>query len=1828
MSFWHRGARFAGTFALFAGLVAGAATPGFAERRAIVTEGADYFGRDIETIKDVSVEQCEAACVADNACKAFTYNVKAGWCFKKADFGDLRTFPGAISGRIVDGPVAGPDLETVRLAELDFVGDSDRDLARTLVSTIGTLQVDGTLDDITAEASRLAMDGNLAAAAGLYRSALRFAPERFDLWEALANMSLKAGADDYSTRWQLQQDGRAAAVNAYLRAIDDNERVRALDLLVTAYERSEDWRTAIKAARARVAVATTAEADKRLADLVAQHGFRVTDNSVDTESAIPRICVSFSDPILWQLPNIADYVSVAGGDGLSIEAESGQICASGVEFGKRYAMTVRQGLPSADGAEVLSRSITTEFYIRDRDASVRFVGKAYVLPRHEQATIPAVSVNADRIDAQVVRIGDRNLVSVLDGYSFLNMMAEWQADDIAAQRGEQVWKGTVDVRRQTNREVTTAIPVGEVVRDLEPGVYAMIAKVADAGDQWGDLATQWFIVTDIGMRTMSGNDGLHVVLRSLGTAGPVAGATVELVAKNNELLGSVVTDADGYARFDPGLLRGTGGNTPAFVSARAATDFAFIDLSTPGFDLTDRGVSGRAPPMPVDVFATTERGIYRPGERVHLTALTRDGKADAIADLPLTVIVTRPDGAEFLRQTAPDEGAGGRTADFDLPAGAMRGSWTAAVHTDPEAAALASVSFLVEDFLPERIDFDFDPGDEPLEAGGMRDVTVTANWLYGAPATNLAIEGEVYVTKAEGIPSAPGWRFGLEDEEFSPVAEPVSASPTDETGTSVVTLLVPDVYDSTLPLTAAVHVRVLDTNGRPVERRRQVAVTNMRPRIGIRPGFDGFVREGSDASLEIAAFGADGERAPATGLSWTLSRIDVHYQWYRDGGSWSYRMLETTARTAAGTVDVAADGTAPITARVDWGQYRLEVEDPSGEFIPVSYRFNAGWYVPPTADPAPDILEVTLDKSGYAVGDTLTARILPRFPGTAVVSVVDDRLIDMQVVEVGEDGGSASFRVTGDWGPGAYVTAELIRPLDLPAGRMPQRALGLAWAGVDPGDRKLDVAIDVAAEVRPSGPLPIEVSVPNAAPGETAFVTIAAVDAGILNLTGFEPPAPENWYFAQRRLGMEIRDLYGRLIDTTIGTRGEVRSGGDGAGIARLVGPPPTETLVAFFQGVTEVGADGKVRATFDLPDFNGTVRVMAVAWTAAGVGHGSTDVLVRDPVVVQAALPNFLAPGDRSRLRLDLTHVTGPSGDFRLSVSAAGSLVRVDPSFADRLVTIADRSSATLLVPLDADAVGDETLTVALTVPGGEVLTRTLTMPVRANEPPTVRLSDLELAANGGTLTVDRDLLADFVPGTAAATVSVGTLAGIDLPGLVRSLDKYPYGCAEQITSRALPLVYLDDVVLAAGLDDSTPVRERVQKAIESVLQNQAPNGSFGLWRPDYDGDTWISAYVTDFLTRAKEKDYDVPVVALELAVTNLKNRLAYAQDFTDGGEAVAYGLYVLARNGRAAIGDLRYYSEVKLDAFSTPLAKAQIGAALALYGDTASADRAFRAAYESLRAKSGGNGWRQDYGSVLRDGAAIVTLVAETRAASADLDYLAATVGELSRATSRPSTQEQAWMLLAANSLLNDGRRPSLEVNGTARDGVYVGRFDEADLSAGSVVLRNRAGWPSEARVTVAGVPVTPDPAGGNGYSIERRAYDLEGNEVDLSAPVALGQRLVMVVTVAPDSGVNARLMIDDALPAGFVIDNPNLLSGADVAALDWLGLEPQSTASEFRADRFLTAMDRSGSGAFSVGYMVRAVAPGDFAWPAAIVEDMYRPYMRARTGSGRLVVEGPLR
>jgi uncharacterized protein YfaS (alpha-2-macroglobulin family) len=489
-----------------------------------------------------------------------------------------------------------------------------------------------------------------------------------------------------------------------------------------------------------------------------------------------------------------------------------------------------------------------------------------------------------------------------------------------------------------------------------------------------------------------------------------------------------------------------------------------------------------------------------------------------------------------------------------------------------------------------------------------------------------------------------------------------------------------------------------------------------------------------------------------------------------------------------------------------------------------------------------------------------------------------------------------------------------------------------------------------------------------------------------------------------------------------------------------------------------------------------------------------------------------------------------------------------------------------------------------------------------------------------GRSLLVDGQLMANSIMQGASISLNLTRNAAFDIPALLMTLDRYPYGCAEQTTSRALPLLYLSEMTKMSGMPDDGDVKKRVQDAIYRVLSYQSSSGSFGLWAPG-SGDFWLDSYVTDFLTRAREQKYDVPEAAMVAALNNLENQLGYDTNVSERGNEMAYALYVLARNRRAAISDLRYYADTMLGQFPTELARAQIAAALALYGDVNRSERIFADAAHQSGLLINVSFARSDYGSALRDDAAILALAAESNPKSAVIPGLSNLVAKEWERSTWLSTQEQTWMILAARALKSTDQNIKVSVNDTLVSGGYQKRMSGEELLADPINLVNEADEPVTAVITTVASPKDPLTAGGDGFEIRRAYYTLDGEEANVSE-VKQNERYVVVLTVNQKNSWLSRIMVTDLLPAGFEIDNPGLVNSADISNFDWLP-ETEAAHLEFRYDRFMAAIDSPSSGDITLAYVVRAVNPGVYDHPAASVEDMYRPQFSARTATGRMQV-----
>ena len=1688
-------------------------------------------------------------------------------------------------------------------------------------------------------------------------------------WLGLAKalLAITPDANKGAERYDLPVNASGAALRAYQLAPSGEQKAAALASLGEALQRRAYWRPALEAYGASLQLVDSQSTRETYDKLRAEHGFRMVDYKTENDAANPRVCLQFSE-MLTRASGVdfAKFVAVDGHDPQSLLAEGRQLCLEGLTYGQRYEVKLRAGLPS-DVGEKLDKPVEIAVYVPDRKPMARFTGRSYVLPSRGQQGIPVVTTNTKAVEIEVYRIGDRALAGTLQGGDMQRQLGSYEIEQIREKSGQKVYTGTLDVAAKANEDTTTAFPVSEAVGILKPGAYLMTASAktkfnADApGENERTVATQWFIVSDLGLTALSGADGVHGFVRSLADTTPVENVSVRLIARNNEVLGTAKSDAKGYVRFDAGLAKGEGGMQPTLMVAdKEGADYAFLDLAAAGFDLSDRGVKGRDQPGALDAYLYAERGVYRPGEEVHLTGLVRD-KAGQAANLPVTLIITRPDGVEHKRMTLVDGGLGGRSASLELGGGAMTGTWRAKLHADPKADPISQMSFLVEDFVPERIDLTLEPVSKAIAVEDRATIKAAGRYLYGPPAANLALEGDIVVKAAKESATFPGYKFGLADEKIDPVRAPLEAlGVTGADGKADLSVALPPIPRTSRPLDAEVLIRLREPGGRTIERTMTLAVDTKQARLGIKPLFGAQgVGEGDAATFDVILLDAAGKRANAKGVRWTLSRVNQNWQWYMRDGNWGYEAVSSTRKVLDGAVDVTSEAAGKITVTQDWGRYRLDV---ISEGAASSVVFNSGWVSNGEVADSPEVLETALDKVSYKAGETAKLRIASKQGGKALVTVLSNGLLSSQEVDIAKGGGEVAILVGKDWGAGAYATAILYRAMDETAKRMPTRAVGVKWLAIDRTAETLKVSLSTDAKVKSGATLKVPVAIAGLTPGEEARVRVSAVDIGILNLTKYQTPAPESWFYAQRKLGLEIRDYYGRLIDGMRADRGTLRSGGDGpGGMAMQAAPPSVETILAQVSGIVVVDKDGRAEVEFALPDFNGTVRLMAVAWSKDKVGHGEREVIVRDPVALTVSAPRFLTLGDTANIDIAIHNVEGPAGTY--AVDLARIIDNQEPIGTMQQYRLAAGERRSTRFDLKPTDVGVQTHEVTVIRVGGEgaLTKRRLTFNVLppAND---IKRTTVSSLAPHGKITLSPDLATDMIASRTKINVSVGPNATLDVPGLLTALDRYPYGCAEQTTSRALPLLYANNVATTLGMATDAKLRARVQGAIERVFEMQDQAGAFGVWGPTIT-DMWLTAYVTDFLTRAKEQGYSVSPAAFGRALDKLQNYVSYAKEGGQGSENRAYAMYVLARNARAPIGELRYYADTKLDTFTSPLAKAQLGAALSMMGDKERAEKTFASALASLEQKS--VPVRTDFGSSLRDYAAFVTLSNETGMAKAEAPKLVNVIARGYAARTFTSTQEQAWMLLAANSLADSAKSLALTVNGQATTGSVLRQLTPADLTKdGGLTITNEGDGPTDVVISVTGSSLTPEPAISKGFKIERTYYTLDGKKVDLAsatggqAEVRQNDRFVAVLSIeAKDEG--GRVLLVDRLPAGFEIENPHLVGGGDTKGLDWLKGTVKPEHAEFRDDRFVAAFNffgkKSGghgepvegedeqtepepdanptdtvaktpTGPMSqatVAYIVRAVTPGAYVHPAATVEDMYRPERFARTAAGRLTV-----
>src|SRR5712671_5940013 len=746
------------------------------------------------------------------------------------------------------------------------------------------------------------------AAVGRLRSAIANGADDGLAWLRLAQSEFGAG-DDHAM---------ASAYNAYLKSADPVERGAALFIIGHDYDRHDKLREALAAFEAGLAFTRLSAIVERADELRRLVAFRVTKVEVEAEADAARACLRFNEKIATKGDiSYGTYVrSEPKFDGI-VTARDDTLCLDGMRHGAIYNVEILSGLPAATG-EQMREKFATRIVVPDREPQVRFSGTGYVLPKQGTPGLPLTTINLDKVKLRLLRINERNLVPSIDAERLTLSFSSYEVDEIINRTGSLVWEGEMAIAGERNRPVATAIPLKDMIHEKGPGIYLVVAERSDLmPDELATPATNWVLVSDLGLAAYKGTEGLAVDVRSLADGKPMTGVAVRLYARNNGELAAATSDAGGIAKLPGGLLRGRGGDEPFVLTAHGPdNDFNFLEIGRPAFDLSDRGVSGRPQPGPVDAFLYTDRGIYRPGETVELVALVRDDKADAMSGLPLGLRLWRPDGIEVEKRQLTGDQVGGYRQSFALPRDARMGAWRVELRLDPKAPAIGGAEFRVEDFVPPQLKVELAAADGPIRPAEAFPVDVAARYYYGAPGAGLAIEAEAAIALDDNpFPMHAGYRFGLADEEFTGDRRDIEAPSTDDNGKARLSVVLKDLPDLTRPLAATIRVGVFEPSGRAVYETVARPIRQRPLAIGLRsPAGDEAVPEGSEAKVEVIAVDPQGKRIAAEGLRFELLRETWEYRWYSVNGVWRHKSHIRSQPIEAGTVDVGAEYTGEPSA--------------------------------------------------------------------------------------------------------------------------------------------------------------------------------------------------------------------------------------------------------------------------------------------------------------------------------------------------------------------------------------------------------------------------------------------------------------------------------------------------------------------------------------------------------------------------------------------------------------------------------------------------------------------------------------------------------------------------------------------------------------------------------------------------------------------------------------------------------------------------------------------------------------------------------------------------
>lgn len=1496
------------------------------------------------------------------------------------------------------------------------------------------------------------------------------------------------------------------------------------------------------------------------------------------------------------------------------------------KMGETYQVSIQKELRAVDGSTLKKDFSSAVSFRKERiPPQVGFVGDGFYLSRSGHLNIGLSTINVNKVNLEVEKVFANNLVYLLN---YADLSQSWYGYYPMDALGKRVHESELVVQETENEEVVTSLSVRDYLADQRLGIFRVTARVSD--ERWND-ASKWVIATDLGMIAKKGGRDLWVWVNSLSTLQPIQNAELALLSQNNQTLMTAHTNTDGVAIFQ-NYSENTDEFAPYLITASYGDDLSFVELERRRIPTSDFDVGGQ----PVlehgyDAFVYNERGVYRPGETAHLAAIVRGENAGLSTPFPVKLRVKAPDGKILNEQRATLNAQGAAEFAVAIPDYVLTGKYWALLLIG-EDDEIGRTSFNVEEFVPDRMKVKVATGRDSYFAGENMEIAVEAVTLFGPPASGRQVRGNIEIEPF--IFSPPDWKsftFSDEKKSFTKLRLDLDDQTLDAAGKFTYQFSIPQDLQPPSSLRGIVETTVLEPGGRGVTAYRAVNIHPYRTYVGLRQAKEGYAAPNEAAKIDFVVLNPEGAPVPQQQVEVSFYRVYWHSILKRveSTGRYQYVSEQVEELSQKFTVTSGSQSASFTVTPGDYGEYRVAARDlETGASSSISF-YASGWGYSPWAMDHPDRIEMDLDKEVYAPGEAAKVQLRTPFSGKLFLTIEREKIFEYKILKLTENTAAVELPISELYKPNVYVSAHLIRSAESLDRDTPARAFGVVPLHVNSDANRLKVELDLPAEIRPKKTLKVKLAVSGQA-NSTPYVTIAAVDEGICQLTDFQPPDPHGHFFGKKQLGVESFDIYGMILPE-IESSLTSASGDVEAARKRHLSPITVQRVkpVAFWSGLLKTDGSGRAEANFALPQFNGSLRVMAVAFAGDKFGSAQKNLFVREPIVLTPTFPRFIASSDEFMIPVSVYNGTAGENIFEIKLTIKGPVKLTTDAMQP--IKVAKGSEGQVYFKAQAEpTTGKVTFRVSVKG-GGEQTEMSEDVPLR---PPVPFIT----LAGSGTVTEKSPAKftfpADWFEGTTDFLLTVSGFPAVNFTGSLQYLLGYPHGCIEQTTSKVFPLLYFNDLAKIAEpeLFKKTSVDYFIEEGITKLENMQLVSGAFAYWPTGGYINNWSSVYAAHFLVEARRAGYIVSDRVHNKLIDALRN---FTRSYRPGDEysyqTAVYACYVLALAGKPDKSTMLYLKNnaQRPEASQWDYSQYQLAGAFALSGDLQTARSLLPktvVAVKEEKSESGGN-----FNSSVRNQAIMLDILAEVDDGHPMVPVL---VENLTRAASKfgrwYTTQENAFAFLALGKIL---RKKGERGNYTGTISIAGKEFSKFTAENQSFAAKDWAGKDVSIEIKGTGMCYYYWRADGisskltideydHDLMVRRRYLDEHGNAINYTT-FKQGEPLIAEITIKPLTESLDNVAIVDLLPAGFEIENPRLQSRKGI---DWIDKDAYTPLYiDIRDDRMILYGNFQHGRTAKFYYGLRAVTQGTFILPPIRAEAMYASMKASVASSGRVVISG---